>query len=142
MPQPFGKVHLTFMKKPLSGEQLQNNLVEKKAHIRHPRNTANTGAFGLPEAKNTIKHAYFQAGSVSAASSLKPEQQENNVNYTVFACCARNYPLPTPHPPANPNPKSGTPSTAAKSSKAKNNHLFLTGAQGRAGDWIPKVIPI
>ena len=112
------------MKKPLSGELLQNNLVEKNAHIRHPRNTANTSAFGLPEAKHTVKHAYFQPGSVSAASSLKSEQQENIVNYMVFTCRARNYPLPPPsppHPPANPNPKSGTPSTAAKSSKAQNN---------------------
>ena len=109
------------MKKPLSGELLQNNLVEKKAHIRHPRNTANTSTFGLLDAKNLVKHAYFEAGSVSVASSPKSEQQENTVNYMVLACCARNYPPPPPHPPANPNPESGTPSTAAKSSKAKNN---------------------
>ena len=89
------------MKKTLSGELLQNNLVKKKAHIRHPRNTANTSTFGLLDAKNTVKHAYFQAGSVSAASSLKSEQQENTVNYMVFACCARNYPPPPP-PPCQP----------------------------------------
>ena len=93
------------MKKPLSGELLQNNLVKKKAHIRHPRNTANTSTFGLLDAKNTVKHAYFQAGSVSAASSLKSEQQENTVNYMVFACCARNYPPPPPAPLPTQIPK-------------------------------------